>query len=149
MARATASRGCELVDEALAVGAVQRRALAPDGLGDQEALLARQADHRGRVKLGELEVGEHRARLAGEQQAGAERAGRVGRPRPEGGGTARGEDHGAGGEVAAVLEPYAAVRGRIAAARRPSSTVDAVVLDDPRRRASAGCGGRSRCRPRG
>ena len=31
----------QLVDEALAVGVVQRRALAADGLGDEEALAAR------------------------------------------------------------------------------------------------------------
>ena len=99
----------ELVDEALAVRAVERRALAADGLGDQEALAALEADDRRRVELGELEVGEHRAGVAREQQAGAEGAGRVGRARPQRGGAAGGEDRGAGREVAAVLEPDAAV----------------------------------------
>ena len=59
----------ELVDEALAVGVVQRRALAAHGLGDEEALAARDPGDRGRVELDELEVGERRARRARQQQA--------------------------------------------------------------------------------
>jgi hypothetical protein len=121
----------ELVDEALAVLVVQRRALAAHGLGDQEALAALEADDRGRVELGELEVGEHRARLTGEQEAGPERAGRVGRARPEGGRAAGGEDRGACREVAAVLEPDAAVLED----RRGAGALehfDLVALDDPR-----------------
>ena len=82
----------ELVDEALAVGVEQRRALAADRLGDQEALAARDAGDRGRVELHELEVGERGAGGVGEQQPDAERAGRVGRARPERGRAAGGED---------------------------------------------------------
>ena len=67
----------ELVDEALAVVVVERRALAADRLGDQEALAALEADDRGRVELGELEVGEHRAG-AGGRAAGRSRTSRAG-----------------------------------------------------------------------
>ena len=65
IARATASRGAQLVDEALAVAAVQRGALAAHRLGDQEALAAGDAGHRRGVELDELEVGERRRRRRG------------------------------------------------------------------------------------
>ena len=61
----------ELVDEALAVGVEQPRALAADRLGDQEPLAAGDADHRGRVELEELEVRELRAGAVREQHAAA------------------------------------------------------------------------------
>ena len=82
----------ELLDEALAVGVEQRGALAADRLGDEEALAALDAGHRGRVELHELEVGERGAGAAGEQQADAERARRVGRALPQRGRAAGGED---------------------------------------------------------
>ena len=59
----------ELVDEALAVGVEQPRALAADRLGDEEALATGHADHGGRVELEELEVGEQRAGAMREQHA--------------------------------------------------------------------------------
>ena len=62
----------ELVDEALAGGVEQRRALAAHRLGDEEALAARDPGDGGGVELDELEVGERRARRARQQQAGAE-----------------------------------------------------------------------------
>ncbi len=110
IARATWSRGLELLHEALAVGLVQGRALAADGLGDQEPLAALEADDRGGVELRELEVGELRAGRAGEDEAGAERARRVRRARPQRGGAAGGEDRRAG------LDALAAAR---APRRRP------------------------------
>ena len=58
---------------------------------------------RGGVELDELEVGEGGAGRAGEQEAGAERARRVGGAAPERGGAAGGEDDGAGPEGAAVV----------------------------------------------
>ena len=48
---------------------VQRRALAADRLGDQEALAALHADHRRRVELHELQVRQRRARRVRQQQA--------------------------------------------------------------------------------
>ena len=51
-----------------------------------------EADDRGRVELGELEVGQLGARGAREHQPGAEGARRVGGARPQRGGAARGED---------------------------------------------------------
>ena len=93
----------ELLDEALAVGVQQGGALAADRLGDQEALAALDAGHGGRVELHELEVGERRAGAAREQQADAQRAGRVGRALPQGGRAAGGEDDRAGVDRAPVL----------------------------------------------
>ena len=130
MARATRVARVELVHEALAVRAVERRALAADGLGDQEALLALEADDRRRVELRELEVGEHRAGLAGEQQAGAERAGRVGRARPQRGGAAGGEQRapwpGSSCRRSSATPPCFEDRGGAVA----FEDVDAGVLDD-------------------
>ncbi len=80
------------------------------------------------MELGELEVGEHRSRLAGEQQARPEGAGRVGRARPQRGGAAGGEQRGLGLDRAAVLERNPAVfedRGGPMAFQ----DLDAVVLD--------------------
>ena len=48
----------ELLDEALAVGPVQRRALAADRLRDEKALTAGDPGHGGGMELEELEVGE-------------------------------------------------------------------------------------------
>ena len=93
----------QLVDEALAGGVVQRRALAAHRLGDEEALAAADPDDRGRVELDELEVGEVGARGARQQQAGAVGAGRVGRARPQRRGAARREDHGARADDAPVV----------------------------------------------
>src|SRR6185369_16341592 len=103
-----------------------------DRLGDQEALAALDADHGGRVELDELEVGERGAGGAGEQKAGAERAGRVGGARPQRGGAAGGEDRPARGQRAAVLEPDAGDVAVADQARRPRSLedLDAGVLDD-------------------
>ena len=76
--------GRQLVHEPLAVGVHQQRALAAHRLRDQEAVeLARRARERGGMELHELEVGERGAGLVGEQQAGADRAARVGRALPQ------------------------------------------------------------------
>ena len=96
IARDDVVAGLELVHEALAVLIVQRRALAADGFGDQEALAAGEADDRGGVELRELEVRELGAGRAGEDEAGAERARRVRRARPQRGGAAGREERGLG-----------------------------------------------------
>ncbi len=123
----------ELVDEAVAGGVVQRRALAADRLRHEVALAALDADDGGGVELDELEVGELRADGAGEQQAGAERARRIGRARPQGGGAAGGEDHRPplqGAPVVGRHAGHAPVHGE----QRPDAAVlehlDARVLDD-------------------
>src|SRR5262249_10914374 len=74
--------GLELVDEALAVAGEERRPLAAERLGDEEAVDAggggaaelggAAGDHRRGVELDELEVGQGGARVAGQQQAAAE-----------------------------------------------------------------------------
>ena len=107
----------ELLDEALVVGVEQRRALAADRLGDQEALAARHAGHRGRVELDELQVGQRGARRVGEHHPDAERARRVGRPGPQRGGAAGRQDRRARPDRAAVLQDDA----------------DAAAVDRPRR----------------
>ena len=126
----------QLVDEALAVAVVQRRALAADRLGDQEALATGEADDRRGVELGELEVGERGAGVAGEHEAGAERAGRVGGARPQGGGAAGGEDGAARGQRPPVLELHAgaaAVVAEQASGAGALEHLDAGVLGDDRR----------------
>ena len=89
---------------------------------------------------------------AGEQQAGAERAGRVGRARPQRGGAAGGEDRRAraGDRAPSSRRRRRRGRRRSAARRRaaPSSTSMPRVLGDVAPRAGAGSAGRSRCRPR-
>ena len=83
------------------------------------------------MKLRELEVGELGLGLAGEQQAGAERAGRIGRPRPQRRGAAGGEDRGAGGDIRPVGQAHATVledRGRAMALE----DIDAWMRDDRR-----------------
>ncbi len=103
------------------------------------------------MELGELEVGELRAGVAGEQQAGAEGARRVGRARPQGGGAAGGEDHRPGGEDAAVVGEQAdaapVVVGEQPRGARALEHGDALVggdvgrqlaQDAPARRAAAG-----------
>ncbi len=59
----------ELVDEALTVVVEQQAALATDRLRHQEALAARHPDHRGWVKLHELEVRELRTGCVRQQHA--------------------------------------------------------------------------------
>ena len=61
IARATSSRGASSSTKRSPSASVQRRALAADRLGDEEALAARDAGDRGRVELDELEVGERGA----------------------------------------------------------------------------------------
>ena len=95
---------CELLDEALPLGVEQRGALAPDRLGDQEALAARDTDDRGGVELDELEIGQRGAGGVGEQQPDAERARRVGRARPQRGRAARGQHGRPGADRPPVLE---------------------------------------------
>ena len=117
----------ELVDEALAVGAVQRRALAAHRLGDQEALAARAGR---RPRWGG--TGRTRGRRA---SAPAARASSRPEPNEPGGLVVR--DHSAaappvaridraGGERAAVVERADARRRRCERARRarPSQHVD-------------------------
>ena len=107
----------ELVDEALAVGVEQRRALAADRLGDQEAVARAVAAQRGGVELHELEVGQRGAGGVGEQQPGADRAARVGGALPERGHAAGGEHH-ARGRARAAASPR---RGRATSpTQRPS-----------------------------
>ena len=81
-ARHFIARG-ELVDEALAGGVVQGRALAPDRLGDQESLSPGHADHGGWMELQQLEICQRRPGGVGEHQPDALRAGRVGRACPQ------------------------------------------------------------------
>ena len=76
----------KLLDEAFAVRAVERRPLAADRLGDQKPLDAFDAGDGGRVELQELEVGELRTGLRGEQHALALGAWRVGGATPQCGG---------------------------------------------------------------
>ena len=95
--------GRQLVDEALAGRVEEPSALAPDRLGDEEALAPGDAGDRGRVELRELEVGERRAGLPGEEQPDAERPRRVRRPRPERRRAAGGEDDAARPDRPAVL----------------------------------------------
>ena len=146
MARATWSRGASSSTKRSPLCVVERGALAADGLGDQEALAALDADDRGGMELRELEVGELGAGGAGEQQAGAERARRVGRARPQRGGAAGGEDRGAGGELPAV-GGHDAAAGEDAGGAVALEDLDVGVLDgrgrqraqDPAaRRAAAG-----------
>ena len=115
----TSSRGSQLIDEALAVRVEQARALAADRLGDQEALAAGDADHRRRVELEELEVGEQRAGAMGEQHAAAERPRRVGRARPQRGGSAGADRDRARAHDAAVARSRARRSGRRRRAARP------------------------------
>ena len=126
MARATWSRGASSSTKRSPLGVVQRRALAADGLGDEEALAAADAGDRGGMELDELEVGERGPGGAGEQQAGAERARRVGRARPQRRGAAGGEDHGAGGERA----PVVGVEAGGAAVGRDAQRGGAAALED-------------------
>ena len=69
IARATSSRGRELVDEPLAGVVEQHRALAADRLGDEEPVGAVGRRDGGRMELQHLEVRERRAGAVGEQQA--------------------------------------------------------------------------------
>ena len=94
----------ELVHEALAARVEQPGSLAAHRLGDQEAVGAVIADHRGGMELHQLEVGQRRAGREREQQSPSDRARGVGRARPQGGGTAGGEHDGAGGDLVAVVE---------------------------------------------
>ena len=57
----------ELLDEALPVRVEQPRSLATDRLGHQESLASGHPDHRGRMKLQELQVGEPGAGVVREQ----------------------------------------------------------------------------------
>ena len=83
----------QLVDEALAAVVDQRGAVAADRLGDQEALVARRREQRGRVELQELEVGELGAGGVGHRQPAADRGRRIGRTRPQRGAAAGRENH--------------------------------------------------------
>ena len=132
-ARHGVARG-ELVDEALAVRAVQRGALAAHGLGDQEALSAREPDDGRRVELADFEVRQRGAGGLREHQPGSNglagwscattarrrrpwRARRRGRP-----------------DAAAVVEQQPAPSSiASAAARRVLEHLDAVLLGDDRR----------------
>ena len=68
----------ELVDEALAVAAQERRALAAHGLGDQEAVAVAVARKCRGVELDELQVGQVGVHCVGERMAAAGGARRVG-----------------------------------------------------------------------
>ncbi len=94
----------ELVDEALAGAVEQPGALAADRLGDEEPVGAVGGGHHGGVKLHHLQVGQPRAGLVGEQQPGADRAGRIGGARPQRGGAAGRQHDRSGGEHGAVVE---------------------------------------------
>ena len=115
IARATSSRGASSSTKRSPLASSRRGALAADGLGDAEALAPGDADHGGRVELDELEVGELGAGAVGQQQADAERARRVRRPRPERGGAAGGRSPGAG---AAIRRPSS----QATPTQRPSRT---------------------------
>src|SRR5205823_4902974 len=82
----------ELVDESLARAVEQRRTGATERLREEEAVVAVAVAQGGRVELDELEVGQGRAGVVGEEEAVADRAVWVRRPRPEGGVPAGGED---------------------------------------------------------
>ena len=106
---------------------------------------------RGRVELHELEVGERRARPARQQQADAERAGRVGRALPQRGRAAGGEDDRAGVDRAPVLAHDAHAAPVAHPERRGAGAFDDghAAASRPRRpRAGARRAGRSRCRRR-
>ena len=92
IARETSSRGASSSTKRSPVRIVQRRALAADRLGHEEALAPGHADHGGGVELQQLEVGQPRARGVREQQPDALRAGWVGRARPQRRGAA-GREH--------------------------------------------------------
>jgi hypothetical protein len=93
----------ELVDEALAAAVDERRALAADRLRDQEALPPADPGDRGGMELDELEVGEARARLLGQEQPDPDRPRRVRRARPQRGGASRGDDRRPRADRPAVL----------------------------------------------
>ena len=124
----------QLVHEALAGGVVERRALAAHRLADEEALAARDPDDRRGMELHELEVGELGARRAREQQARAVGAGRVGGARPQRRGAARGEDHRARGDGAAVVAGDAGDAAVVAGEQRAHAAalqdLDPLLLDD-------------------
>ena len=140
----------ELVDEALAVGAVQRRALAADRLGDQEALAA--LDARSTA------VGWNWVNSRSASAAPASRASIRPEPNEPGGLVVR--DHSAAAPPVARIVARArrararprahAVRGRRGGrpARGALEHLDAFGSRRPRPRARAGSGGRSRCRRR-
>ena len=126
IARATSSRGRSSSTKRSPLAVVQRGALAADRLGDEEALAALDAGHRRGVELDELEVGEHRAGGAGEQEPGAVGARRVGGARPQRRGAAGGEHDRAREPPLAGVESRRPRSGRrrrsSAVARRPSRT---------------------------
>ena len=101
-ARDLVPRG-QLFDEALAVGAEERCALAADRLGDEKPLTTRDAGDGRRVKLHELEVGERGPGRVGEHHPDPDRARRVGRARPQCGGAAGREDRRTGSHGQPVL----------------------------------------------
>ena len=78
----------ELVDEALAAGVQEQRALAADRLGDRGTRRRRGRRDGGRVELDELEIGERGTGRVREQQAAAGGAGRIGGACPQRGGAA-------------------------------------------------------------
>ena len=141
----------KLVDEALAVGVEQGRALAADRLGDQEALAARDAGDCGRVELHELEVGQRGARRRGRAacRCRATRAGwscaTTGRPSRPWRGSPRGRDR----APSSRRRRRSARRGPSGAARRAFDDGRCPASRPRRPRAGARRAGRSRCRRRG
>ena len=125
----------ELVDEPVALPVEQRRALAADGLGDEEAVGAVGRDDRGRVKLHQLEVGERRSGIVRDQQSAAGRPRRIRGPRPERGGSAGGEDRRRRQNLIALLEQDARGAPVVGQDRDRAAAlehIDAVVLGDER-----------------
>ena len=92
----------QLVDEAVPLAIVQRRALAANGLGDEKAVGAIGGHDRGGVKLHQLQIGQHRAGVVREQQAAAGRPGGVGCACPQRRGAAGGEHRGGSEDLLAV-----------------------------------------------
>ena len=74
---------CQLRDEPLLLAVQQETALAPDGLGDQEAVELSLPRERGGMELKQLEVGQLRPRHAGEVQSPPHPPRRVRGPSPK------------------------------------------------------------------
>ena len=114
----------QLVDEPLAAGVEQGRALAAHGLGDEEPVARAVAHERGGMELRELEVGEVGARRVRQRQPDADRPARVGGARPERGGAAGGEHGAPGGDRRARRRRARRYTPR----QRPPSTSRAVAV---------------------
>ena len=129
--------------EALALGVLQRPAVAAHALGDEDAAHRRRPDHPGRVELDELHVDQVGARPEREGLAVAGVFPRVRRDLPRLADTARGEHDGLGleeDELAGVAPVAEGAADAVALLQEPldlalhvdvDALVDAVVLERP------------------